>query len=105
MAMNANPGGPDDEGPWGEGEGDGAEEVLACGRPLSSVWAEWDAEEGGDGGAAADPSAPAEAPHPRDCPYCQAARERLLLLNGYVSRLRTADAEEEARGTDVAASV
>lgn len=71
--------------------------ILPCGRALSSVWEENEAERAG--GPAGN-----DAPHAARCPYCQEAVAGLGVLDSYVREARqaagTAGRDEEERSTE-----
>ncbi|MEU7201396.1 Asp23/Gls24 family envelope stress response protein [Streptomyces sp. NPDC045470] len=81
--------------------------ILPCGRALSSVWEENEAESAGgpagDGGPAGN-DAPDAGPHAARCPYCQEALAGLGVLDSYVREARqaagAAGRDEEERSTE-----
>ncbi|GCD33671.1 hypothetical protein OEIGOIKO_01394 [Streptomyces chrestomyceticus JCM 4735] len=75
--------------------------ILPCGRALSSVWEENDAEgvDGADGPAG--DAAPDAGPHADRCPYCQEALAGLGVLDSYVREARRpAGSDEEERSAE-----
>lgn len=75
--------------------------ILPCGRALSSVWEESEAER--TDGPAGD-GAPDAGPHADRCPYCQEALSGLGVLDRYVREARqtagTAGRDEEERSAE-----
>ncbi|MDJ0463032.1 hypothetical protein [Streptomyces sp. H27-C3] len=83
MAMNATPVPPDgiphdqEQGPSVDPADD---EVLPCGRSLADVWDDRLSDDPTDG-------------HPAHCPHCAAALAELRVLDDFVGRARSTDAE------------
>ncbi|WP_050502523.1 hypothetical protein [Streptomyces monomycini] len=93
--------------------------ILPCGRALSSVWEESEAEEAVEAGLAGGPAGdgaldvgpqagpdagPQGGPHAARCPYCQEALAGLGVLDRYVREARqtagAAGRDEEDRSTE-----
>ncbi|WP_434597572.1 hypothetical protein [Streptomyces sp. A5-4] len=83
MAMNATPVPPDgmphdpEQGPSVDSADD---EVLPCGRSLADVWDDRLSDDPADG-------------HPAHCPHCAAALAELRVLDDFVGRARSTDAD------------
>ncbi|MFF3276179.1 Asp23/Gls24 family envelope stress response protein [Streptomyces chrestomyceticus] len=72
--------------------------ILPCGRALSSVWEENEAD--GADGPAGD-GTPDAGPHADRCPYCQEALAGLGVLDSYVREARQpAGSDEEERSAE-----